>query len=105
MSFVTTAPAPMTTLSQIATGRSVALLPILKWLPMRVDRQRLLSPRRRSATCEHIVDENNSVPDEAVVTDLDQFTNKRMRFYFTSISNFNRFLNFNKRPNAAVVTN
>jgi hypothetical protein len=33
MSLVTTAPAPMTTRSQMVTGSSVALLPTLTWLP------------------------------------------------------------------------
>src|SRR5262249_52303932 len=38
MSVVTTAPAPMTTWSQTFTGISVALVPMLTWLPSRVAR-------------------------------------------------------------------
>jgi len=45
MSFVTTEPAPTTTLSQIVTGRMVALVPIETLLPMVVGFHRSFRPQ------------------------------------------------------------
>src|SRR6185312_11771328 len=44
ISFVITAPAPITTLLQILTGRTVAFDPIETWLPIRVSFHLFLSP-------------------------------------------------------------
>ena len=80
MSRVTTAPAPITTSSQMLTGRIVAFEPIETWLPIRSSTPQLAaSPRAGPPVAKRVVDEHHAVADEAVVADGHQLADERVR--------------------------
>ena len=96
ISLVTTAPAPMTTWSQIVTGRIVAFVPTLTRLPSLVDRQSSGFPAGPPVT-KQIVNKHRTMRNETVVADRDQLANERVGLNPASLSDHCSFLYFNER--------
>ena len=103
MSLVTTEPAPITTSSAMRTGMIVALEPIETRLPITVARHSSLSPARRAAGREGVVDEHHAMADEAVLADRHQFADEGMRLHAGARADRDALLDLGERPDEAVV--
>ena len=78
---VTTAPAPITTLSQIETGMIVAFEPIETLLPIVVGSHKFRSPRAGPPLREAVVDEHHAVADEAILADRHQLADEAVALH------------------------
>lgn len=53
---------------------------------------------------KQVIDEHHTMTDKAVITDINQLTDERVRLNFTTRTYDDTFLNFYKRPNKRILT-
>ena len=80
-------------------------MPMLTSLPILVAAPEILSSLGGTAGGKEIVDEHCAVRDETIVADRYQLANEGVGLDSAPLSDHDAVLNFDKRPNEAIVSN